>query len=74
MKRSKSHKKPNQGEIAKDGIDEYLKVLEEVKLQYQQYLEVSGIFELPPINKQNELEYLPPTPKNPLTTNTFRGN
>ena len=52
--------------------DDYLKTLEKVKKQYEQYIEVSELYKLP-INKQeDEVHYQPPSPEHPLTTNTFR--
>jgi len=51
---------------------EYLKTLEEVKRQYQQYLEVSRIYELPVFQKDEEPQHMLPSPERPLTTNTFR--
>lgn len=52
--------------------DDYLKVLEEVKKQYQQYVEVSGLYDLP-IQKEGEtVQYHSPSPEHPLTTNRVR--
>ena len=57
-------------ETLKKGTDEYLDVLEETKEQYQQYMDISGIYDLlHMLNKQKEEKFLPPTPENPLTTN-----
>ncbi|MDD9820726.1 MAG: hypothetical protein OXR07_07595 [Nitrospira sp.] len=50
---------------------EYLETLEEVKRQYQQYLEVSRIYELPVFQKKEEPQQLLPSLEHPLTTNTF---
>ena len=50
---------------------DYLEVLEEVKEQYQQYIEVSGIYDLNRLLEPKDEEYLPPTPENPLATNKF---
>ena len=50
----------------------YLETLEEVKQQYQQYLEVSKIYELPTFEEEKPIEYEPPSQEHPLTTNTFR--
>ena len=52
--------------------DDYLKVLEEVKKQYQQYVEVSGLYELPTQSEPDSPEYEPPSLEHPLTTNTIR--
>ena len=51
--------------------DDYLKTLEEVKKQYQQYVEVSELYTLPIQKAEEETQYQPPTPERPLTTNTF---
>lgn len=51
---------------------EYLETLEEVKKQYQQYLEVSKLYELPTFQQESEPEAQPPSPENPLTTHTIR--
>ena len=57
-------------ETLKKGTDEYLDVLEDIKEQYQQYMDISGIYDLlNMLNKQKEEKFLPPTPENPLTTN-----
>ena len=50
----------------------YLETLEKVKEQYQQYLEVSKIYELPTFEEEKPTEYEPPSQEHPLTTNTFR--
>ncbi len=60
-------------EIRDEKLSEgYLETLEDVKKQYQQYLEVSGIYELPIFKKEEEPQYQPPSLEHPLTTNTFR--
>lgn len=51
--------------------EDYLETLEKVKKQYQQYIEVSGLYELPTSNTERQVEYQPPTFDNPLTTHTF---
>ena len=48
--------------------DAYLRTLEEVKKQYQQYVEVSKLYELPIYQEEPEVQYLPPSFDNPLTT------
>ncbi|MCY3986035.1 MAG: hypothetical protein OXF23_03210 [Candidatus Dadabacteria bacterium] len=50
----------------------YLETLEKVKEQYQQYLEVSKIYELPTFEEERPTEYEPPSQEHPLTTNTLR--
>lgn len=52
--------------------EQYLETLEKVKKQYQQYVEVSGLYELPVFKEEQEPQYQPPSPERPLTTNTFR--
>ena len=54
------------------GKDDYLETLERVKKQYQQYVEVSRLYELPLQKAEEETQYQPPSPENPLTMNTFR--
>lgn len=51
--------------------DDYLKTLEKVKKQYQQYVEVSELYKLP-VQKEERLQYQPPSIEHPLTTNTIR--
>lgn len=51
---------------------EYLETLEKVKRQYQQYLEVSRIYELPVFQEKEEPQHLIPSLEHPLTINTFR--
>ena len=50
-------------------LDDYLKTLEEVKKQYQQYVEVSGLYKLPIQKEEQTTQYQPPSPEHPLTTN-----
>ena len=50
--------------------DEYLRILEEIKKQYEQYLEVSGLYELPTRLEPHSPEFEPPSLEHPLTTNT----
>ena len=52
--------------------DDYLATLEEVKKQYQQYVEVSDLYTLPIQKKEEPVQYQPPSPEHPLTTNTIR--
>ena len=52
--------------------EDYLKMLEEVKKQYQQYVEVSELYKLPIQKEEEILQYQPPSPEHPLTTNTIR--
>ena len=53
--------------------DDYLRTLEEVKKQYRQYVEVSGLYELPIRKEQEPPRYRPPSPEHPLTTSAIRG-
>ena len=60
--------------MAKDGktnaiTEAYLKMLEEVKKQYQQYVEVSELYELPIQKEEEPVQYQPASPEHPLTTN-----
>ena len=48
---------------------DYLRTLEEVKRQYQQYLEVSKLYDLPTERKDRPAEHNAPSPERPLTTN-----
>lgn len=52
--------------------DDYLKTLERVKKQYEQYVEVSGLYELPVQKEEEAIQYQAPSPEHPLTTNTIR--
>ena len=52
--------------------DDYLKTLEKVKEQYQQYVEISGLYTLPIQQEEEPIQYQPPSLENPLTTNTIR--
>ena len=50
--------------------DDYLKTLEEVKKQYRQYAEVSDLYKLPIHKEEETIQYQPPSPEHPLTTDT----
>ena len=52
--------------------DDYLKTLEEVKKQYQQYVEISGLYTLPIQREEEPIQYQPPSLEHPLTTNEIR--
>jgi len=56
----------------KKTLDDYLKTLEKVKKQYQQYVEVSELYTLPVQREQESIQYKPPSLEYPLTTNTIR--
>ncbi len=62
---------PESVEIKKVSVD-YLKTLEEVQKQYQQYVEVSELYKLPIHKKEEAVRYQPPSPEHPLTTNRIR--
>ena len=51
--------------------DDYLETLEQVKKQYQQYIEASGLYELPIQKEEEIIQYQPPSREHPLTTNRF---
>lgn len=53
------------------GSRNYLKVLKEVKREYQQYVELRKVCKLTVQREKEETLYLPPSPENPLTTNRF---
>ena len=63
--------------MCKDGradanTSDYLKTLEEVKKQYQQYVEVSELYTLPVQKEQEPLESRPASLDQPLTTNSVQ--
>ena len=63
--------KQNDAEVV---VDDYLKTLEKVKKQYQQYMEVSELYKLSTPADDSPVQFRPPSPDNPLTTNTVRIN
>ena len=52
--------------------DDYLETLKKVKGQYQEYVEISKIYELPVLKEEETVNYRPPSPEYPLTTNALR--
>jgi hypothetical protein len=52
-------------------MDDYLSSLEEVKEQYEQYVEVSKLYELPTHTDEKVIQYRPPSVEHPLTTNVI---
>ena len=52
--------------------NDYLKTLERVKKQYEQYVEVSELYKLPIQKEEETIQYQSPSPEHPLTTNTIR--
>ena len=51
---------------------DYLRTLERVKKQYEQYVEVSELYKLPVQKEEETIQYQSPSPEHPLTTNTIR--
>lgn len=49
--------------------EQYLKVLEEIKKQYQKYVEISELFKLQRSKEPESVLYQPPSLEHPLTTN-----
>ena len=47
----------------------YLAEMESAKKQYEQYIEISQIYQLPIFQSVQEPQYAPPSIENPLTTN-----
>jgi len=56
----------------KETSNDYLKILEKAKKQYQQYVELGKLCDLLESMEKEQVEYVPPSPDNPLTTNKFR--
>jgi len=56
----------------KEVSDDHLKVLEETKKQYQPYVELGKLCDLLASREEEQVEYVTPSPDNPLTTNKFR--
>lgn len=52
--------------------NDYLKILEEAKKQYQPYAELGKLCDLLESMEKEQVEYVPPSSDNPLTTNKFR--
>ncbi|MDE0332441.1 MAG: hypothetical protein OXL41_11285 [Nitrospinae bacterium] len=52
-----------------DEDERYLRTLEEVKKQYQQYEEVGELYKLPTTKECEPIRYQQPSLENPLTTN-----
>ena len=48
---------------------DYLTTLERVKKQYERYVEVTSLFELPTQRQPEETAEKPPSPEHPLTIN-----
>ncbi len=51
---------------------DWLRLLEKAQSQYQRYLEISGLYELPTVKEEKPVTHTPPSIENPLTTNTAR--
>ena len=59
-------------EKSKVSID-YLEMLEKVQQQYQKYVEVSRLYELPTVREEEKpAKRRAPSRENPLTTDQFR--
>ena len=58
-------------QISEKISEDYLETLEKAKEQYQQYVEVSRLYELPTSNTEQQVKYQHPTFDNPSTTNKF---
>ena len=56
----------------KEPSDDYLKILEDAKRQYQPYVELGELCDLLESIQEEQVEYVTPSPDNPLTTNEFR--
>ena len=52
--------------------EDYLRTLERVKEQYQQYVEVSELYKLPIGKAERTIKYVPPSPERPLNWHRFR--
>lgn len=52
--------------------EDYLQTLEQVKKQYQQYVEVSELYKLPIGKAERTIKYAPPSPEHPLNWHRFR--
>ena len=52
--------------------EDYLQTLEQVKKQYQQYVEVSELYKLPIGKAERTSKYAPPSPERPLNWHRFR--
>ena len=61
---------PENVETKRVSVD-YLKTLEEVQNQYQQYVEVSELYKLPIHKKEEPVQYQPPSVSLPKLS-TFR--
>ena len=46
---------------------DFVELLEDAKKKYEEYLELSKIYVLP-LHQEKAVQYEPPSPKNPLTT------
>ncbi len=51
--------------------DDYLLILETVKKQYEEYVEVSDLYNLPYHQNEAQVSYRPPGREHPLTSNTI---
>ena len=67
---AKSHE-PGQPRGSGASDEEYLLTLETVKKQYEEYVEISDIFNLPYRQNETQVTYQPPGKEHPLTSNTI---
>ena len=56
----------------KESSGDYLETLEETKKQYQPYVSLGKLCDLLESMEEEQVEYVPPSFDNPLTTNKFR--
>ena len=56
----------------KETSSDYLEILEAAKKQYQPYVELGKLCDLLASRQEEQVEYVTPSPDNPLTTNEFR--
>lgn len=55
--------------MANDKQDvDFVELLEDAKKKYEEYLELSKVYALPD-RQEKEVQYEPPSPNSPLTTN-----
>lgn len=74
MARSTSENNPIHENEQAATDENYTETLERVKKQYQQYLDIADLYNLPYQPEQETTSYQPPSPDRPLTTNTVQVN
>ena len=65
--------KKNKKQTFDKGNKTAIEILEEVKVQYADYLKINNYFSLP-VSKKKEVQYEPPSDKHPLNTHTIKIN